>query len=397
MKKLFTLLIVAIATISFAQQTGIALTGANTEGTGGSRSLSGSFVVFDPGQGGEKSYTPGSTQDFVFRTESYTNDFEWVYELWLQFPSDWVVNNVTLIGTPVCTSGATWNAFSFTTPNSYTADISHPRYQAPVDHCVAYYMVNVTVPVTATGIVDVSWYWDGDGWGNPPHHPCSSDQYTPDEMSGEPCDEWVNQPAMIPPYAFECLPGSVFSQVHPTIDNGWWCQQGYELSILADNYTASGPFSSLRIWGGDYWGCSLAATEPFIVYVWDNDPSISGSNIIFSATRTGYTTSTGLITWQGTPLYQIDIGLGTTITQLNGWIGITRVNATCDEAFAWATYGEGNARIYEEGNGWWDLETNTLFCLGEGEGERVPVTNWALFIGIGLILVFAVVRFRKMS
>jgi hypothetical protein len=28
--------------------------------------------------------------------------------------------------------------------------------------------------------------------------------------------------------------------------------------------------------------------------------------------------------------------------------------------------------------------------------ESVPVSNWALFIGIGLILVFAVVRFRKM-
>jgi len=26
---------------------------------------------------------------------------------------------------------------------------------------------------------------------------------------------------------------------------------------------------------------------------------------------------------------------------------------------------------------------------------EVPVSNWALFIGIGLILVFTVVRFRK--
>jgi hypothetical protein len=32
----------------------------------------------------------------------------------------------------------------------------------------------------------------------------------------------------------------------------------------------------------------------------------------------------------------------------------------------------------------------------EGEAPNVPLSNWALFIGIGLILVFAVVRLRKM-
>jgi hypothetical protein len=31
------------------------------------------------------------------------------------------------------------------------------------------------------------------------------------------------------------------------------------------------------------------------------------------------------------------------------------------------------------------------------DAETVPVSNWALFIGIGLILVFAVVRFRRMG
>lgn len=41
---------------------------------------------------------------------------------------------------------------------------------------------------------------------------------------------------------------------------------------------------------------------------------------------------------------------------------------------------------------------NVAFCLsGPNEPEPVPLSNWALFIGIGLILVFTVVRFRKIA
>jgi len=33
---------------------------------------------------------------------------------------------------------------------------------------------------------------------------------------------------------------------------------------------------------------------------------------------------------------------------------------------------------------------------GGGEPSAVPVSNWALFIGIGLILIAAVIRFRRL-
>jgi hypothetical protein len=42
----------------------------------------------------------------------------------------------------------------------------------------------------------VSWFWDGDGYGNPPHDPCSDDGYTP---NGQPqCDEAINPQAVVP-------------------------------------------------------------------------------------------------------------------------------------------------------------------------------------------------------
>lgn len=197
MKKLFTLLLVIIAIAGFAQQTGTAVTGVD-DGMGGTRSLSGSYVAFDPSAGGELCYTPGVAQDFVFKAESFSPDWEYVYEIWLQFPSGWVVNNVSVVGTPVCNNGS-WGTLSWSGVGTNTADIYHPRYQGNNGaNCAANYMVNVTSPGAATGNAYVSWYWDGDAYGSIPHHPCSSDQYTPDDMSGEPCDEWVNPRAVIP-------------------------------------------------------------------------------------------------------------------------------------------------------------------------------------------------------
>lgn len=46
-----------------------------------------------------------------------------------------------------------------------------------------------------------------------------------------------------------------------------------------------------------------------------------------------------------------------------------------------------------------DVLDSWVFIKGESFGgvdPEVPVTNWALFIGIGLILVFAVIRFRRL-
>ncbi len=164
------------------------------------KGLSGSFVVFDPSAGGETGYTAGVANDLVFRAETFTADWEYVYDLWLQFPADWVVNSVSVVGTPICDSGAGWGTLTYTvqTPAN-TVDILHARYQSGTDHCTAYYMVNVT-PGSNIGDAYVSWYYDGDGYGGTPHWPCSDDGYTPPGLL--PCDEMVNPQAVVPPFVF---------------------------------------------------------------------------------------------------------------------------------------------------------------------------------------------------
>jgi PKD repeat protein len=161
-------------------------------------SLSGSYVEFDPSAGGDFNYIPGTSQTFCLRAESYTDDYEWVENVYERFPSDWTVSDVYLQGTPTCDLGGTFGEFSwgYHLDNPNEINISHPRYQAnPSDHCVATYCFDVT---SGAGIGDalVSWYWLGDRWGSEPHSICSSDGYTPDGALA--CQEAVQPQAEVP-------------------------------------------------------------------------------------------------------------------------------------------------------------------------------------------------------
>jgi hypothetical protein len=196
---------------------------------------------------------------------------------------------------------------------------------------------------------------------------------------------------------FICLPNPVFSQVYPTLDNGIFCQLGYYYYIAADNYSATGPFSTMRFWGGVFYGCTMAPTEMFDIKIWNGDPN-AGGTLVNSFTKPGTVTPT-TVNFIGTPFYQIDIDFGTSITQLNGWIGITRNGTSCDpvHGFGWASFGADGNSISFGGGSWALVDANLEFCLGGGGQAETPISNWALFIGIGLILAFAVVRFRRVS
>jgi hypothetical protein len=164
---------------------------------GGISSLTGSIVEFDPSVGGDPYYLPGTTQTFCFQAESHSPDWEYAYTVWQKFPSDWEVSSVYVQGTPSCTSGGSFGSFSWSFLTSpYEVRIDHARYHySGGDTCTAHYCFDVTSAVAGVE-APVSWYWDGDGWGSPPYHPCSDDNYTP---SGQPaCDEAINPVAVVP-------------------------------------------------------------------------------------------------------------------------------------------------------------------------------------------------------
>ena len=158
-------------------------------------SLSGSNVTFDPTAGGDDCYAAGEPQTLCFKSESFTTDFEYVYNNWLKFPADWTVSDVYVQGTPVCDNGS-WGNFSWSFQTSpYEVNISHNRKQKPTDHCVATYCVDVT-PAAGSDPTGVSWYFDGDGFESSPHNPCSDDGYTPEGQNT--CDDSTKPVAAVP-------------------------------------------------------------------------------------------------------------------------------------------------------------------------------------------------------
>ena len=160
------------------------------------QSLSGSNITFDPSAGGEAGYIPGVPTTLCFESNTYTNDNEWLYNTWLKFPSDWIISDTYVVGTPTCDAGY-WGTFSgtFWETMPYEIGVYHQAVMGYTDHCIANYCVDVT-PGASAGLV--SWYYGGDYYAGTPHNPCSSDVYTPGSMVGSPCDESVNPQAYIP-------------------------------------------------------------------------------------------------------------------------------------------------------------------------------------------------------
>ncbi len=215
-------------------------------------SLSGSAVIL--ATGAQDCFSPAGSQTFCFQADSYTNDWEYVDYLWLKFPDGWTVTNVALSGTPSCTSSGTWEAFSWSLYNGTTNEvlILHPRRQAPTDHCTATYCVTVTpggAPIV--GDAQVSWYWDGDGYGSPPHWPCSSDGYTPAGQAA--CDEAVNPPVAVPPCTGVNLEASSTA--------GQGCP-GYPIPYAMTLVNHTGAETSFDI---TYWGNSWPVSGPSTV------------------------------------------------------------------------------------------------------------------------------------
>jgi uncharacterized repeat protein (TIGR01451 family) len=160
----------------------------------GLKSLGGSFVVFDVSSGGAPCWESGTSQTLCFRAESFTDDWEYVENLWLRFPSDWTVSSVYVGGSPSCDNGSVGSfAWSFET-EPYEINIIQQWAMNSLDHCTVHYCVDVTSGA-GSGDQLVSWYWAGDDWGSGPHHPCSDDGYTPSGQDA--CDESSEPQAVI--------------------------------------------------------------------------------------------------------------------------------------------------------------------------------------------------------
>lgn len=269
----------------------------------GTSSLSGSNVTFDSTAGGASCYVPDTLQTFCFQSETYTTDWEYVNNNWIKFPTDWTVSNVYVQGTPVCDSGGGWGAFTWSFQTSpYEVNVAQGRNQMPTDHCVATYCVDV-IPSGLADPAEVSWYFDGDGYGALPHNPCSNDGYTPSGQAA--CDEMVNPLAAVPPCGLEVI------VTPPEIQtSGCHGEAQFHILTLTNQTGAQATFDVTynKNFPGDFYGVeqiTLAdgATTSFDVYL---DPHLCTADADYTAT---VTVSDGTYSDQTIIHYEIFSGL----------------------------------------------------------------------------------------
>ncbi len=178
---------------------------------GSPEGISGSYVYLNVAISPDTCYRPGATQTFCMQAISHTGDWDYVYYLWLRFPSSWTIHNVYVYDVPYCVHGGTFGTFNWAEITPDEVRIQHVRYHAnPSDTCTAYYCFEVTPGTTASPFE--SWYWQSSVFGDPPFNPCSTDGYTP---AGQPaCDESITPPAYIP----LCPPTRVYL---PAVVKSW--------------------------------------------------------------------------------------------------------------------------------------------------------------------------------
>jgi len=195
---------------------------------------------------------------------------------------------------------------------------------------------------------------------------------------------------------FQCLPNPAFSQVFLTYDNAYWCDNASSYDFIAEDYTASTSFSTMRIWGGNFYTCLPGTSQNFLINFYDGNPC-EGGVLIHSFAKTATITPLGII-FAGAELYQADINFGVTINLLNGWVSITRINPGEICEFGWlAVYQpDGNMVQHYISGGCNYGQASQFFCLGGELPSEVPIANWALIIGIALIALTAFIRFRKL-
>jgi hypothetical protein len=195
---------------------------------------------------------------------------------------------------------------------------------------------------------------------------------------------------------YGCLPNSLFSQLPSPFLGVWFGDNAYDFSVIADDFTVSGPFTTMRFWGNNYLGCPPGNTQAFTIKFYERnagDPTIPGPEV----NSFNLTVIPQPINFLFDSDYQVDVIFPSQVNLLDGWVSISRFNPGDGCFFGWYGNNTGNsASFYNVDQTWLPSEGMLAFCLG-GEGvPETPVSNWALIIGVVLIGTFVIFRFRRL-
>ena len=171
-----------------------------------------------------------------------------------------------------------------------------------------------------------------------------------------------------------------------------------------DNFSGlTEDIGAMTFWGFMWDGstdCYTAGAQDFeIEFFQDNAGTVGTLVETFNVTITPTSTALSYISPSITAMIlRYEITFPTTVSLADGWFSVVKSNPGADPCifyFVNTTNGDGlSAYILPSNPGVINYATNNRsFCLA-GEAQAVPISNWALVIGLLLISGFIVVRFR---
>lgn len=212
----------------------------------------------------------------------------------------------------------------------------------------------------------------------------------------EPVKMRLPAPKAAAPGDYDCPANAIFSQPPTGWNQSWVNSFSYTQVIYDKFYGVTVPITGVRYW--QFRNQSITYPIQFKVEFYaDNGGSLGA--LVNSWTLN---LSPAFTTVDGFDV--IDITLPSSVNLSTGWLGINDNDPRVDQGISvggWLDNSIGDGHFlysfdqvtFNNANGGY----NVSFCLiGSEEPSTVPVSDWALYFGIGLILVFALVRFRKM-
>ena len=203
----------------------------------------------------------------------------------------------------------------------------------------------------------------------------------------------------------DCPPNSLFSQPPVNPDNAYFSDTEssyFNQNIFEDFSGVASPIGGITFWGiifnvdnssDCYGGGSVDFT---INFYQDNAGAVGTLDQSFNVTLTPTVTGSVLA---NASLLKFETVLPSAVSLANGWVSVVRLNPGPDNCmFGWAnTFNGDNLMGFNSFGGTIFYQgTDVAVCLSsELVPTVIPISNWALFIGLALILTFSIIRFRR--
>jgi hypothetical protein len=187
---------------------------------------------------------------------------------------------------------------------------------------------------------------------------------------------------------FDCPIPNVFCYAPENSTTGYTSDETTGFKCYQSFSGASGSFSTVTVWGVHT--STPSGDRELLVEIYEagNTPG----NIISTTTATVTPVSTGELII-GFPVYLYTISLPTTLSITEGWVSVQATNGGTPTFYWVNTLASPSFPAYQTGPA--PLNPEGLAMSLGGETAQVPISNWAILIGIMLIGAFIVVRYRR--